>query len=94
MDAERCPVCDRVKATWWDGRDDLCHRDIPAGAKGVCTLDVCLRDIEWCESHAVDWHARALAAEGRLRTLDRIRALGNGQVPAVVAGAWEVLHDD
>lgn len=26
--------------------------------------------------------------------VDRIRALGNGQVPAVVAGAWEVLHDD
>lgn len=68
---DRCPVCDRVKATWWDGREDLCHRDIPAGRKGVCTMGVCLRDIEWCESHAVDWRSRALAAEGRLRTAEQ-----------------------
>lgn len=33
-------------------------------------------------------------AHGVANRMDRIRALGNGQVPAVVAGAWEVLHDD
>jgi DNA (cytosine-5)-methyltransferase 1 len=29
---------------------------------------------------------------GVAHRVDRIRALGNGQVPAVVAGAWETLR--
>lgn len=48
---------------------------------------------------AVPTVAAAVAAEATAvapvaNRVDRIRALGNGQVPAVVAGAWEVLHDD
>ena len=33
-------------------------------------------------------------AHGVAYRVDRLKAIGNGQVPAVVAGAWEVLHDD
>jgi hypothetical protein len=81
MDAERCQVCDRVKATEadWQAWQDaggwnrvmppgVCFRvnDLPGFGRHSIHAD------DDCESHAVNWRARALAAEGRLRTLERM----------------------
>lgn len=69
---KRCPVCDRVKATesdwqaWQDagGWDrvmpsGVCFRvnDLPGFGRHSIHAD------DDCESHAVDWRSRALAAE-------------------------------
>jgi len=80
-DVPRC--CDKCPLYW---PDDVCS-DADEGSTCEPAVRAMARELRETES-------RALAAEARLRTLDRIRALGNGQVPAVVAGAWEVLHDD
>lgn len=52
---ERCPVCDRPKAS----QDDF--DEVPEGAgEELCWG---LWDFYQCEMKAVDWRARALAAE-------------------------------
>lgn len=63
MTAERCPVCDRVKAVALIGDNrETCQRDLP--------LDIRTFDMEIdCHRHAVDWRSRAMLAETRLAEL-------------------------
>jgi hypothetical protein len=58
MDADHCPICDRPD----------CQRYVRKTEGRKVTSRMYID----CYSHAVNWRARALAAEGRLRTLDRM----------------------
>lgn len=66
---EKCPMCDRVKATAWDvaniGKDGLCHSTIchaqPVFIGGSDSGRHQAR--EDCRAHTVDWRARCKEAE-------------------------------
>lgn len=57
---DRCPVCDRVKASWKANSDPTRESRF---CYGTDTID--------CHDHRVDWRSRALAAE---RDRDRLTA--------------------
>lgn len=79
MDAnrERCPVCDRVKATAAEyyalppepqspGKILLLKHDYRTSA-GMCWRYASPVGIYDCESRTINWRTRALAAEARIR---------------------------
>lgn len=80
--ADRCPICDRPFPTV--DQDEF----IPAG--GTATL--CWGGPD-CERLAVDWRARALAAEARLEDLERPRMM-QPRFPPVTGATVAMDADD
>lgn len=78
-----------LRERWWlrcdsdqGGESGRSINEEASGVRGAHGLDW------WSEDH----HMRLGVPDGVAHRLDRLRAAGNGQVPAVAAAAWEVLR--
>ena len=72
---DRCPTCDRVIATTDNADDGMCEVELSFNSRR--TSDWNRRARRDCAAHAVDWRARALAAEAALVELTE-RAASSG----------------
>ena len=107
--SERSGFCASESADEWRGRSGDCGCEVAVSDSRGCESGgqsesgrlessrryVTYRRGEWV-SRKTDWPAEpdvGRVAHGVAHRMDRLRAVGNGQVPRVAALAWEILGD-
>lgn len=80
---------DHIRARWW------LFADTNDKSKLVCQIHAEMADIEKCRPRVWSAYAReSRVAYGVANRTHRLKAIGNGQVPAVAALAWRILSGD